>query len=180
MGRGCQVAKVFWFFFSKKNILPSFLPDTPMSLRAQFTAALKTTMQAGDAAGTSTLRMVLAKVKDADIAARPKGVTAISDDDIAAVLRGMVKQRRESVELYIQGKRQDLVDKETAEIALIESFLPKQMDEATLTAEIDAAIAQTGATSVKDMGKVMAILKQKHAATLDMARAGALVKSKLG
>jgi uncharacterized protein YqeY len=92
----------------------------------------------------------------------------------------MVKQRRESVELYIQGKRQDLVEKETAEIALIETFLPKQMDDAALDAAVAAAIAETGAAGVKDMGRVMAALKQKHAATLDMARANALVKSRLG
>jgi uncharacterized protein YqeY len=151
-----------------------------MSVREQFTAALKTAMQAKDSAATGTIRMIMAKVKDADIAARPKGVTAISDDEIVSVLRGMVKQRRESVELYLQGKRQDLVDKETAEIALIETFLPRQMDDAALEAEVAAAIAETGAASVKDMGRVMAALKQKHAATLDMARAGALVKSKLG
>ena len=151
-----------------------------MSLRDQFTTRLKTAMQSGDTAATSTIRMIMAKVKDADIAARPKGVTAISDDDITAVLRGMVKQRRESVDLYIQGKRQDLVDKETAEITLIESFLPQQMDEAALAAAVDAAVAETGATTVKDMGRVMAALKQKYAATLDMARAGALVKSRLG
>jgi hypothetical protein len=123
--------------------------------------------------------MIMAKVKDADIAARPKGVTAISDDDIAAVLRGMVKQRRESVELYIQGKRQDLVDKETAEIALIERFLPAGMDDATLAAAVDAAIAETGAASMKEMGRVMAALKQKHAAALDMSRANAAVKARL-
>ncbi len=151
-----------------------------MSVREHFTTALKTAMQAKDSAATGTIRMIMAKVKDADIAARPKGVTAISDEEIASVLRGMVKQRRESVELYIQGKRQDLVDKETAEIALIETFLPRQMDDAALEAEVAAAIAETGAASVKDMGRVMAALKQKHAATLDMARAGALVKSKLG
>jgi uncharacterized protein YqeY len=151
-----------------------------MSLRDQFTTRLKAAMQGGDTAATSTLRMIMAKVKDADIAARPKGVTAISDDDITAVLRGMVKQRRESVELYVQGKRQDLVDKETAEIALIESFLPQQMDAASLAAAVEDAVAATGATSVKDMGRVMAALKQKYAATLDMARAGALVKTRLG
>jgi uncharacterized protein YqeY len=82
--------------------------------------------------------------------------------------------------LYIQGKRQDLVEKETAEIALIETFLPKQMDDAALDAAVAAAIAETGAAGVKDMGRVMAALKQKHAATLDMARANALVKSRLG
>jgi uncharacterized protein YqeY len=151
-----------------------------MSLREQFTAALKTAMQSRDSASTGTIRMIMAKVKDADIAARPKGVTAISDDDITAVLRGMVKQRRESVELYSQGQRQDLVDKENAEIALIETFLPRQMDEAAIAAAVDGAIAESGATGVKDMGRVMAALKQKYAATLDMGRAGALVKTKLG
>jgi uncharacterized protein len=150
-----------------------------MSVRDQFAAALKTAMLSGDSASTSTIRMIQAKIKDADIAARPKGVTAISDDDITSVLRNMVKQRRESVELYIQGKRQDLVDKETAEIALIEKFLPAGMDEATLAAAVDAAIAETGAASVKDMGRVMAALKQKHAAALDMARANTLVKARL-
>jgi len=118
-----------------------------MSVRDQFAAALKTAMISGDSASTSTIRMIMAKVKDADIAARPKGVTAISDDDITAVLRNMVKQRRESVELYIQGKRQDLVDKETAEIALIERFLPAGMDEAALAEAVGAAIAETGAAN---------------------------------
>ncbi|HTZ70305.1 MAG TPA: GatB/YqeY domain-containing protein [Acetobacteraceae bacterium] len=151
-----------------------------MTLRDQFTAALKTAMQARDGAATGTMRMIMAKVKDADIAARPKGVTAISDEDITAVLRGMVKQRRESVELYIQGKRQDLVDKENAEIVVIESFLPRQMDDAALEAAVAEAIAESGAQSLKDMGKVMAALKAKHAATLDMARAGAAVKARLG
>jgi uncharacterized protein YqeY len=150
-----------------------------MPLRDDFMSALKTSMRAGDAPRTSTLRLILAKVKDADIAARPSGVTAIGDDDITGVLRGMVKQRRESVALYEQGKRQDLADKESAEIAVIEAFLPKQMDEATLLAAVDAAIAETGAASVKDMGKVMAALKSRHAAALDMGRANAAVKTRL-
>jgi uncharacterized protein YqeY len=151
-----------------------------MSLREQFTASLKASMQAGDAPRTSTLRMIMAKLKDVDIAARPKGITAVPDDDITAMLRGMVKQRREAVELYIQGKRQDLVDKENAEIAVIEGFLPQQMDPAALDAAVAEAITETGAMSVKDMGRVMAALKAKHAASLDMARAGAAVKAKLG
>jgi uncharacterized protein YqeY len=151
-----------------------------MPLREAFTAALKSSMQAGDAPRTSTLRLIMARVKDADIAARPSGVTAISDDDITGVLRGMVKQRRESVALYAQGNRQDLVDKETAEIAVIEAFLPQQMDEATLLAAVDAAIASTGAASVRDMGRVMAALKASHGAALDMGRANAAVKSRLG
>jgi hypothetical protein len=147
-----------------------------MSLRDRFTASLKTAMLARDAATTATMRLIMAKVKDADIAARP---AELSDDQLTAVLRGMVKQRRESVELYIQGKRQDLADKETAEIAVIDSFLPQQMDEAALGEAVAAAIAETGATSQKDMGRVMAALKAKYAATLDMARAGAAVKARL-
>ena len=150
-----------------------------MPLRDNFMEALKASMRAGDAPRTSTLRLILAKVKDADIAARPSGVTAIPDDDITGVLRGMVKQRRESVALYAQGNRQDLVDKENAEIAVIEAFLPQQMDEATLIAAVDAAIAETGAVAMKDMGKVMAVLKSRHAAALDMARANVVVKGRL-
>ncbi len=150
-----------------------------MTLREDFTAALKTAMKSGNAPATSTLRLIMARVKDADIAARPSGVTAIPDADITAVLRGMVKQRRESVALYQQGNRQDLADKESAEIAVIQSFLPQQMDEATLHAAIDAVIAETGATTPRDMGRVMAALKARHGATLDMGRANAAVKSRL-
>ena len=150
-----------------------------MTLRNEFTETMKAAMRSGDAPRTSTVRMILAKLKDADIASRPKGVPEIPDDDIAAMLRGMVKQRRESVEMFAQGNRQDLVDKETAEIAVIESFLPRQMDQAALEQAVADAIAETGAASVKDMGRVMAVLKTKHAATLDMGRAGAVVKAKL-
>ena len=150
-----------------------------MSLREHFTDALKTSMKAGDSPRTSTLRMVLAKVKDADIAARPKGITAISDDEVMATLRGMVKSRRESVDLYRQGNRPELAAKEEAEIAVIESFLPQQMDDAALAAAVDKAVADTGATSPKEMGKVMAALKVAHGAALDMSRANPLVKAKL-
>ena len=150
-----------------------------MTLRNEFTETMKAAMRSGDAPRTSTVRMILAKLKDADIASRPKGVPEIPDDDIAAMLRGMVKQRRESVEMFAQGNRQDLVDKETAEIAVIESFLPRQMDQAALEQAVADAIAETGAASVKDMGRVMAALKAKHAATLDLGRAGAVVKAKL-
>src|ERR1700739_596337 len=143
-----------------------------MGLREQFTEQLKTSMKAGDAARTSTLRMILARLKDVDIAARPKGIDRVPDEEIIATLRGMVKSRRESVELYRQGNRQDLVDKEEAEIAVIEAFLPQQMDDAAMTQAIGAAVAETGAASIKDMGKVMAALRAKHGATLDMARAG--------
>jgi uncharacterized protein YqeY len=150
-----------------------------MSLRDQFTDLLKASMKAGTAARTSTLRMILARLKDIDIAARPKGIDKVPDEEVLAMLRGMVKSRRESVDLYRQGNRQDLVDKEEAEIAIIESFLPRQMDDAAMAQAIDAAIAESGATGIKEMGKVMAALRAKHAATLDMGKAGAMVKARL-
>lgn len=148
-------------------------------LRTRFNAELKTAMLAKDAAKTSTIRMIIAKLKDVDIAARPSGVEKVPDEQIVAMLRGMVKSRRESVELYRQGNRPELVAKEEAEIATIESFLPQQMDEAQIAAAVEAAIAEAGATSVKDMGKVMAALK-KHGGALDMSKANPLVKAKLG
>lgn len=150
-----------------------------MELREQFTGAMKASMKAGDAARTSTLRMILARLKDVDIAARPKGVDKVPDADILAMLRAMVKSRRESVELYRQGKRQDLADKELAEIAVIEGFLPPELDGAALEAAVAAAITATGAASLRDMGKVMAALKAEHGAALDMAKAGAAVKARL-
>jgi uncharacterized protein YqeY len=151
-----------------------------MALRDQFTEQLKTSMKAGTAPRTSTLRMIMAKLKDIDIAARPKGIDKVPDDEVLAMLRGMVKSRRESVDLYRQGHRQDLVDKEEAEIAVIEGFLPQQMDAAGMEAAVATAIAETGAASIKEMGKVMAVLRGKYAATLDMAKAGPLVKARLG
>lgn len=150
-----------------------------MSLRDRFNDQLKASMKAGDAPRTSTLRMVLAKLKDTDIAARPKGISEVPEDEIVAMLRGMVKSRRESVALYRQGNRADLVAKEEAEIAVLEGFLPQQMNETAMTEAIDAAIVATGAASMKDMGKVMAALRAEHAATIDMAKAGPIVKAKL-
>jgi uncharacterized protein YqeY len=150
-----------------------------VAVRDQFTDQLKASMKAGTAARTSTLRMILARLKDIDIAARPKGIDKVPDGEVLAMLRGMVKSRRESVDLYRQGNRQDLVDKEESEIAVIESFLPQPMDDAAIAQAIDAAVAETGATGIKEMGKVMAALRAKHAATLDMAKAGAMVKARL-
>ncbi|MEA2739534.1 MAG: uncharacterized protein QOH05_2841 [Acetobacteraceae bacterium] len=150
-----------------------------MSLRESFTDQMKLSMKAGTAARTSTLRMIMAKLKDTDIAARPKGVDKVPDEEIIAMLRGMVKSRRESVELYARGNRPELAAKEEAEIAVIESFLPSQMDEASMQRAVADAVAETGAASIKDMGKVMAVLKAKHAASLDMAKAGPMVKARL-
>src|ERR1700681_2996153 len=142
-----------------------------MSLRDQFTDQLKVSMKAGDSARTSTLRMIMAKLKDTDIASRPKGIDKVPDEDVLSMLRGMVKSRRESVALYQQGSRPELAAKETAEIAVIEGFLPQQMDDSATEAAVTEAIAEIGAASIKDMGKVMAALRAKHAAALDMARA---------
>jgi len=150
-----------------------------MALRDEFMTAMKESMKAGTPARTSTLRMIMAKLKDADIAARPSGVTAVPDDQVVAMLRGMVKSRRESVTLYEQGNRPELAAKEQEEIAVIEGFLPQAMDDAGLEAAVAAAIAQSGAAGPKDMGKVMAALKAQHGAALDMGRAGPLVKAKL-
>lgn len=149
-------------------------------LRNELNDALKTAMKAKDERTTSTLRMVLAGIKDKDIAARPKGVTAISDDEIRQLLQNMVRQRRDSITMYEKGGRADLVDKENGEIAVIERFLPKQMSPAEVEAAVKAAIAETGATSLKDMGKVMGVLKQKYAGQMDMSQVGPLVKAQFG
>ena len=151
-----------------------------MTLREKFTDQMKASMKAGTPARTSTLRMILARLKDTDIAARPKGIEQVPDDDILAMVRGMVKSRRESIELYTKGARPELAAKEQAEIAVIEEFLPTQMDPSDLEAAVIKAIADTGATSAKEMGRVMAALKTSFGATLDMSRAGPLVKAKLG
>jgi hypothetical protein len=150
-----------------------------MDLREQFADQLKISMKAGNAPRTSTLRMILARLKDVDIAARPKGIARVPDEEVLSVLRGMVKSRRESVALYRQGNRPDLVAKEEAEIAVIEAFLPQQLDDAAIEQAVAEAITESGAIGIKDMGKVMAALKSRHAATLDMSRAGPIVKAKL-
>ena len=150
-----------------------------MALREDFTAQLKTAMQAGDGATTGTIRMIMAKVKDADINARPKGIDKISDEEILSALRSMVKTRRESIQMYQQGNRPELAAKEEAEIAVIERFLPAALDEAALKQAVADAVAETGATSQKEMGKVMAALKAKFGAGIDMSLIGPLVKAAL-
>ncbi len=149
-------------------------------LRDDITNAMKDAMRAKDEATLAAVRMIMAKLKDADIAARPSGnTTGISDEQILTLMQGMIKQRRESVALYEQGKRQDLADKEKAEIAVIERFLPKQMDEAAVKEAVAKAIAATGAASIKDMGKVMGALKKDYTGQMDFASAGTVVKGLL-
>lgn len=150
-------------------------------LREAFSERLKQAMRAKDSRTLSAVRMILAALKDRDIAARGTGNTeGIPDAEILRLLQGMVKQRRESIALYRQGNRPELAEQEEQEIAVIESFLPKQMSEEEIAAAAKAAIAETGAAGVKDMGKVMGVLRERHAGVIDMARAGAAVKRLLG
>jgi hypothetical protein len=150
-------------------------------LRQAFTDRLKDAMRARDVRTVSTVRLILAALKERDVAARGEGNTAgLADPDIARMLEGMIKQRRESIVLYEQGNRPDLAQQENEEIAIIESFLPTQMADDEITAAAHSAIAKTGATGIRDMGKVMAALRQRHAGSMDFSRAGAIVKRLLG
>ncbi len=150
-------------------------------LREQIKAELVAAMKAKDEAKVSTLRMIGATLKDKDIAARPAGKTdGISDDEILSMFQSMIKQRRESVDLYEKGGRADLAEKEKKEIEIISSFLPAQMDDDAVKAAIEAVIKETGAASMKDMGKVMGALRAKYAGQMDFGKASGLIKSLLG
>ncbi|MGK9234544.1 GatB/YqeY domain-containing protein [Inquilinus limosus] len=150
-------------------------------LRAQFTDTLKEAMKAKDERTLSTVRMIIAALKTKDIDARAKGnADGIPDEEILSMLQGMVKQRRESIALYEKGGRQDLVDKEQGEIAVIERFLPQAMDEAETAAAIGAVIKDLGAAGMKDMGRVMAELKSRYAGRMDFSKVSAAVKAQLG
>ncbi|MCH4089973.1 GatB/YqeY domain-containing protein [Acetobacter sp.] len=148
-------------------------------IRARIAEDTKTAMKAGQKDRVTTLRMIGAKIKDVDIAARGQGKEALSDDDITATLRGMVKSRQESVKMYLEGGREDLAEKEQREIEVIREFLPPEMDEAALEEAVKAAVSETGAATMKDMGKVMGALKAKFGASLDLGRANGLVKAAL-
>jgi uncharacterized protein YqeY len=150
-------------------------------LREAFTERLKQAMRARDARTVSAVRLILAGLKDRDIAVRGTGnTTGIEDADILRLLQGMVKQRREAIVMYRQGNRPELAQREEEEITVIESFLPQQMGDEEIAAAVRAAIAETGAAGIKDMGKVMTALRERHAGVIDMARAGAVVKQMLG
>jgi len=149
-------------------------------LRKKITDALKTAMLAKDERAVGTTRLIMARMKDLDIAARPKGnADGIGDEEIMSMLQGMIKQRRESIALYEKGNRADLVKQESEEIAVIEHFLPKQMDEAAIQHAINNIVAVLGVKDIKDMGKVMGELKKAFNGKMDFAQAGALVKAKL-
>lgn len=142
---------------------------------------MKTAMKAKDTHTLSTIRLILAALKDRDIAARAKGnQDGISDDDILSLLQAMIKQRHDSIEMYEKGGRLELAEQEAGEIEIIKQFMPEQMDDATMAAAIDAIVAEIGAASLKDMGKVMARLKELHTGKMDFSKASAIVKGRLG
>ena len=148
-------------------------------LREDLQNALKTAMLAKDTATVSAVRLIIAGQKEKDVEARGKGQEKASDSDLMSMMQGMIKQRNDSIKMYLDGNRPELADKEKAEIAVIERFLPKQMGEAEVKAAIQAIIAETGAASMKDMGKVMGALKAKYAGQMDFSSANGLVKSLL-
>jgi uncharacterized protein len=146
-------------------------------LRTQLNEALKDAMRSKEARAVGTVRLILAALKDRDIAARGRGNTVgIADEEIFQMLQTMIKQRREAIVLYEQGGRLELAEQEREEIVIIERFMPRQMDEAQSRAAIAAVIADIQATGVKDMGKVMAELRARHAGQMDFGKASGLVK----
>ena len=148
-------------------------------IRDDIKAALITAMKGGDKAGTATLRLVQSAIKNRDIEARTGKSPDDDDTLVVEVLQKMVKQRRESIEMFVKGNRQELADAEEAEVVVIERFLPQQMSDAETSAAIEAIKAELGASGMKDMGRVMAELKARHAQTLDMSKASGLVKAAL-
>jgi hypothetical protein len=148
-------------------------------IRDDIKTATIAAMKGGDKETTATLRLVSAAIKNRDIEARTGGAPADDDQLVTEVLQKMIKQRRESADVYRKGGREDRAAAEEGEIGVIERFLPKQMSEEEAKAAIDAIIAETGASSIKDMGRVMAEVKTRHAGELEPARASALVKAAL-
>jgi len=148
-------------------------------IRDTIKAALTGAMKAGDTAGRDTMRLIQASLKNRDIELRGSANPPEDDALVTEVLQKMIKQRRESIDMYVKGGRQELANAEAAEVAVIEGFLPRQMSDDELGAAIDGIVAETGAESVKDMGRVMALVKERHAGEIDMSKASAAVKVRL-
>jgi uncharacterized protein len=151
-----------------------------MGLRDKLMEDVKVAMKAGEKAKLSTIRMIQAALKDKDIEARGLGKGQLTDDDILPLMQKMVKQRQESIAIYTQAGRHELAAGEQAEVEVINAYLPRQMDEAGMKAAITATVAETGAASMKDMGKVVAALKAQYAGQMDFAKASQMVKAALG
>lgn len=149
-------------------------------LRSLVSQQLKDAMRAKDERAVSTLRLISAAIKDRDIAARSDGITeGVSDDEIMQLLQKMIKQRQESVRLYEEGGRLELAQQEREEIDIIERFLPKQLGDEEITAAVDKAIAELGASNMKDMGPLMAALRARYAGVMDFGKASTVAKSRL-
>lgn len=152
-----------------------------MSLREEINTALKQAMRDRAADRLSTLRLISAAIKDRDIAARGEGnEDGVGEDEVLQILSKMVKQRQESARTYEEGGRLDLAERELGEITVIEEFLPKQLDEGEIAAAIDAAVSEIGASSIRDMGKIMGALKAKYTGQMDFGKVGPMVKDRLG
>ncbi len=149
-------------------------------LRDDLQKTLKESMLARDTETTGAVRLIIAGMKEKDVEARGKGQEKASDADLLAMMQNMIKQRNDSIKMYNDGNRQDLAEKEAKEIKIIERFLPKQMSEAEVETAIKAAIAETGAQSMKDMGKIMGALKAKYVGQMDFGKANGVIKSLLG
>lgn len=150
------------------------------SLRERFTADMKEAMKAGEKAKVAAIRLISAALKEKDIEARGAGKGEATDDEILGVLQKMIKQRQESIAIYDANGRPELAEGERQEVAVISSYLPRQMSEEEVKAAIDKAIAETGAASVKDMGKVIGVLRATYAGQMDFGKASPLVKAALG
>ena len=149
-------------------------------IRDDIKTALVTAMKSGDRLSTGTLRLIQSQLKNRDIELRTGSAPADDDQLVTEVLQKMIKQRRESVDLYRKGGREELAANEEAEIAVIERFLPQQLSDDEARAAVQAIIVETGATSMKDMGRVMALVKERHATSIEPARASGLVRGLLG
>ena len=150
------------------------------TLREQFSADLKTAMKAGEKGKVAAIRLIQSALKDKDIEARGAGKGEISPDEILAMLQKMIKQRQESIAIYDANNRPELAEGERGEVAVISSYLPKQMSDDEVKAAIDKAIAETGATAVKDMGKVIGVLRGAYAGQMDFGKVSPMVKAALG
>jgi len=148
-------------------------------MRQRFTEEMKQAMKEGDKRKLATVRLIMAALKDKDIEARGAGKGPVSDDEVLALLQKMIKQRLESAEIYGQAGRTELAEQEKEEVAIIRTFMPAQMDEEAVKAAIAEAIVETGATGIKEMGKVVGVLKGKYAGQMDFAKASAAVKELL-
>lgn len=150
-------------------------------LRQRITETMKSAMKSKEQVALSAVRLIQAALKDRDIAARSKGnMDGIADDEVLSMLQSMIKQRRDSIEMYEKGGRPELAEREAQEIDVIEGFLPEQMSDEDLAAAVDGVMTELEAATMKDMGRVMAALKERFAGSMDFGKAGGIVKGKLG